>query len=461
MLGSVRARTTLAATAVVALALVAAAVPVVLALRAELVGGVSVAAEATAQRVADQWTAGTSSSSLRLPDDDPVRVVGADGRIVAQSPDLAVDGLPTVPPGPAEHDDDDEPETGFVTRTAVFEGDPAPYLFAAVSATSPDGIAVVVYGGADLSDTREAVSTTVRALLLGLPPVLLVTAAAAWLVTRRALRPVEAIRARLAGITAAGDLSARVPVPASSDEIARLAATTNGTLSALERSSERQRRFVADASHELRTPIASLRAQLEIAREHPELLDLDETVLDVYRLQNLASDLLLLAGLDADGAGPDPVRVPLAELVADVVAERAATDGVPVVYEESATPWVSVRPRRLGRALGNLLDNARRHAAGRVTVTVAEEGGLALVSVRDDGPGVPAEHRERIFERFVRLDDARASDEGGAGLGLALARELAEADGGSLVCADPGGPGALFELRLPRVADPDAAFGRS
>ncbi|GAB2865612.1 HAMP domain-containing sensor histidine kinase [Actinocorallia aurea] len=454
MLGSVRARTAFAATAVVALALVTAAVPVVLALRAELLGGVSVSAESSAQRVAAQWTAGVAPSALRLPEGGPIRVVDLDGRVLAQSPGLVLDGLPTVPPGAADHDDDADPETGFVTRTALFGGEPAAYRFAAISATGPDGAAAVVYGGADLRDAREAVATAVRGLLLGLPPVLAVTAAATWLLAGRALRPVEAIRARLAGITAAGDLAARVPVPASRDEIARLAATTNRTLAALERSTERQRRFVADASHELRTPIASLRAQLEIAREHPGLLDLDETVKDVHRLQHLASDLLLLARLDAADAGPPPVRVSLADLVAEVLAARTATDRIPVSYEAPAEPWAAVRPRHLTRALGNLLDNAQRHAASRVSVTLSAGPGpapRALVSVRDDGPGVPREDRERVFARFVRLDDARAADEGGAGLGLPLARELVEADGGSLACLDPDGPGALFEMSFPAV----------
>ncbi|ROO89143.1 signal transduction histidine kinase [Actinocorallia herbida] len=454
MLGSVRARTSLAATAVVALALIAAGVPVVLALRAELLGGVSVAAESSAQRVAAQWTAGIAPAALRLPEAGPVRVVDLDGRVLAQSPGLVLDGLPTVPPGAADDDDDTDPETGFVTRTAVFGGEPSAYRFAAVAVTGPDGSSAVVYGGAELREAREAVATAVRGLLLGLPPVLLVTAAAAWLVTRRALRPVEAIRARLAGITAAGDLAARVPVPASRDEIARLATTTNRTLAALERSAERQRRFVADASHELRTPIASLRAQLEIAREHPGLLDLDGTILDVHRLQHLAADLLLLARLDAADPGPPAVPVSLADLVAETLAARPATDRVPVVHRALADPWVSVRPRHLTRALGNLLDNAQRHAASRVTVTVSAEPGpapRAVLAVHDDGPGVPPADRDRIFERFVRLDAARATDEGGAGLGLPLARELAEADHGTLTCPAPGVPGADFVLRFPVV----------
>ncbi|MCD0452094.1 HAMP domain-containing protein [Actinocorallia sp. API 0066] len=517
VLGSVRARTTLGATVVVALALVAAAVPVVLALRADLLRGAGARAEAAAARVASQWASGVSPAALRLPDEDtPVQVVDPAGRVVATSPDLTLAPLPAAPPHPSpeatrtgkggaqgdtgtqggppdtpesesaqearddtagddeetsdgpvadapgdaentgepEARDDAEDEGGealvFLTRKAVFDDDTGEYRFAGVTATSPAGASVVVYAGAELASARAAVATTVRGMLGGLPLVLLVVAASTWLVTRRALRPVEAITTEMAGITAAGDLARRVPVPAARDEIARLAVTTNRTLSALQRSTEQQRRFVADASHELRNPLASLRAQLEIALEHPDLLDLDGTVADVRRLQQLTTDLLLLARLDAGGARAPAVSVDLRALAARVLAERPETDRVPVVFLPEASPTVPAHPRRLARALDNLLDNAQRHAAERVTLTLAAEPGHAVLSVRDDGPGVPAEDRERIFARFVRRDDARGRDEGGAGLGLAIAREIAAASGGTLECREPPGTGALFVLRLPR-----------
>jgi signal transduction histidine kinase len=198
--------------------------------------------------------------------------------------------------------------------------------------------------------------------------------------------------------------SRRVPEPRSRDEVADLAVTTNATLAALEGSVARQRGFVADASHELRSPIASLRTQLEVASAHPELLDLEGAVDDVVRLQHLAADLLLLARLDAGD------RPALADLVRDEVGRRnSAGNGqrnVTLRAQVEASPRVAGPKGRVERVLGNLLDNAQRHADAVVLVTLRERGGEAVLTVADDGPGVPAAERERIFERFVRLDDA-------------------------------------------------------
>jgi signal transduction histidine kinase len=246
----------------------------------------------------------------------------------------------------------------------------------------------------------------------------------------------------MAAITASQDLARRVPVPDTHDEIARLARTTNETLAALETSVERQRRFVADASHELRSPIASLRTQLEVAAAHPELLDLDGAVEDTVRLQHLAADLLLLARLDA-GEKPNDARFDLAALVREQVEGRSG-----VTVEAQAVEVAGSRGQ-LGRVLANLLDNAQRHAGSAVAVSVRREGDRVVVEVADDGDGVPAGDRERIFERFVRLDEARARDDGGAGLGLAIARDVAVRHGGTLTVRDAPTGGALFELRLP------------
>ncbi len=285
--------------------------------------------------------------------------------------------------------------------------------------------------------------TALTVMLIGFPLLLAVVAGVTWLVTRRALRPVEGIRREMAAITASADLTRRVPVPVTRDEVARLALTTNETLAALETSVERQRRFVADASHELRSPIASLRTQLEVAAAHPALLDLDAAVEDTVRLQRLAADLLLLARLDA-GERPAAVPVDLAALAREEARGRA---GVTVRGEAAVT--VSGSRGQLGRVLANLLDNAARHARTAVEVSVRREGGTAVVGVADDGAGVPEADRERIFARFVRLDEARGRDEGGAGLGLAIARDVAVRHGGTLTVGDAPAGGALFELRLP------------
>ncbi|CNF52858.1 signal transduction histidine kinase [Mycobacterium tuberculosis] len=210
----------------------------------------------------------------------------------------------------------------------------------------------------------------------------------------------------------------------------------------------RQRGFVADASHELRSPIASLRTQLEVAAAHPELLDVDGLVEDVVRLQHLAADLLLLARIDA-GERPPARPVALGRLVRDELDRRAPGDRIAVQPSIEADPRVMGVPARLARVLGNLLDNAQRHADSAVRLSLREVRGRAVLRVADDGPGVPAGDRERIFERFVRLDDARSRDEGGAGLGLAIARDLVAAHGGSLTVGEAPGGGALFEVRLP------------
>lgn len=309
---------------------------------------------------------------------------------------------------------------------------------------------VVIVAGASLAARQSAVGTATDVMLAGLPLLLLVVGGVTWLVTRRALTPVEDIRREMAAITTSGDLSRRVPQPVSSDEVARLARTTNETLTALEAAVDRQRRFVADASHELRNPIASLRTQLEVASAHPHLLDVPGVVEDAVRLQRLAADLLLLARLDA-GEQPEAVPVALEALAREELAQRVG-DRLPVAFETAggATEVLGSR-RQLTRVLGNLVDNAQRHARTRVTVRAARDAarGEVVLAVRDDGPGVPEADRQRIFERFIRLDEARSSDDGGAGLGLAIARDLAERHGGQLTAGAAPEGGASFELRLP------------
>ena len=250
-------------------------------------------------------------------------------------------------------------------------------------------------------------------MLIGLPLLLLTVGGVTWLVTRRALRPVEGIRAEMAAITASEDLARRVPEPDTHDEVARLARTTNETLAALEASVERQRAFVADASHELRSPIASLRTQLEVGAAHPELLDLDGAVEDTVRLQRLAADLLLLARLDAGERPPPDARFDLAKVVRDEVASRdgVTLDGRRVRGAAGLAQPDLPRPRQpAGQRPPPRPDRGRRHPAH------ARRTGRSSRS-RDDGAGVPGADRERIFERFVRLDEARARDDGGAGPG--------------------------------------------
>ncbi|MFF3373010.1 ATP-binding protein [Streptomyces sp. NPDC002680] len=460
-LGSVRARATLGATLVVAVALVAAGTAVLLSLWSNLSGQASTQAERTARAVAADLAAGTAYDQLSLDDDDrPVQVVDAAGRLVAASEDLeriSGTGVGAVRPqavtgdtGSSESTDDDslsdgeiDDDVSFTDGSATVDGDDADYRFAAVRVEADGRGTLTVYAGAPLSAEQGAVSTALTVMLIGFPLLLGVVAGVTWLVTRRALRPVEGIRAEMAEITASEDLARRVPVPDTHDEVARLARTTNETLAALEASVERQRRFVADASHELRSPIASLRTQLEVGAAHPELLDVEGAVEDTVRLQRLAADLLLLARLDA-GERPADARFDLAELVREQVEGR-----VGVTIESQVSVEAAGSRGQLGRLLANLLDNAQRHARSAVTVAVRREGERVVVEVADDGDGVPEADRERVFERFVRLDDARSRDDGGAGLGLAIARDVAVRHGGTLTVREARTGGALFELRLP------------
>lgn len=466
-----RARTTLASTAVVAAALVAAGIAVLTALHRHLVDGASLQAEVTAREIAAQVAAGTTLNSLDLPDaqNQPVQVVSPEGRVLAAGRTLR--GAPPFADfaraprrtflartdgNRYRHDDDRViPARGFATTTARFEDVRVPgsggsghdFRVAAVFATTRRGHTVTVYAGASLNTDRQAVAEVRRVMLIGLPLLLAVVGAMTWLVTGRALRPVEGIRAELAEIMK-GDLSRRVPEPVSRDEVAALAATTNATLAALEEAVVRQRRLVADASHELRSPIASLRTQLEVARAHPHLLEIDGLIDDTLRLERLGADLLLLARLDA-GEEHRTEPLDLAELVRLELAHRAA-DRVPV---RSAIPdgpvMVAGSRTQLARILRNLVDNAQRHAASAMHVAVHHRHGRQVVlDVTDDGPGVPASDRERIFERFVRLDDARSRDAGGAGLGLAIARDLVQRHGGRIEVGDADGGGARFTVTL-------------
>ncbi|OOC01701.1 sensor histidine kinase [Amycolatopsis azurea DSM 43854] len=308
-----------------------------------------------------------------------------------------------------------------------------------------------IYGAAIVDESGQAALDSVRVTLLaGVPVIALLIGAIAWFAVRRSLRPVEAIRSEVAEI-GAHDLSRRVPAPDSADEIAKLAETMNTMLARLDTAVTRQSRFTSDASHELRTPLASLRTQLEVLLAHPDRLDWREAcrnaLLDITRLQDLVGDLVLLGKLD--NAGParlTPVR--LSEVVESCLSGRqnvrAEIDGDPTVLGNRG---------RLERLLRNLVDNAQRHTSTGVGVELSTVDGFAVLTVTDDGPGIPAEDRERVFDRFVRLDDGRARDDGGAGLGLAIVAEIAQAHGGTVEVADHDG-GARLVVRLPLADAP-------
>ncbi|KAB2340846.1 sensor histidine kinase [Actinomadura rudentiformis] len=302
---------------------------------------------------------------------------------------------------------------------------------------------LTVYWPVPTERTETAVATIDRFFMWALPVAVVFVGVVAWVVTGRALRPVDAIRAKMNEIGARAT-DQRVPVPAGSIEIARLARATNETLDRLEHALVRQRRFVADASHELRSPLAGLRSALEIPLVHPDEANWQTVVstalADTIRLQTLTDDLLLLAS-DARGPSEAGERTDLADLVEELAAERGPTFTVTT----TGPAIVAGSEVRLGRIIRNLFDNAARYARTEVVATVTTDAQTVTLTVTDDGPGIPGPDRERIFDRFVRLDAARARATGGAGLGLTIVREIVEGLGGTVHAAE----GSRFVVRLP------------
>ncbi|QKG22158.1 sensor histidine kinase [Actinomadura verrucosospora] len=290
-------------------------------------------------------------------------------------------------------------------------------------------------------------------LALGIPAVTGLAGYGTWLSASQALRSVEAIRRELDEITAT-DIQRRVPVPVRRDEIAVLADSINATLDRLEEAVARQRAFVVDVSHELRSPLAGLRMELELALADPDATDLPETLRALLnntdRVGAVVDDLLALARLEADRNFPRET-VDLTELADQEVLRRPRRTRVTVLSEGPVT--VSAGRSELARLISTLIDNADRHARSAVTVIVGtEEPATAVVEVIDDGPGIPPEDRERVFERFTRLNEGGHRDAGGTGLGLAISRDIAAAHGGSLILLDRPNEdeGARFVLRLPQ-----------
>lgn len=304
--------------------------------------------------------------------------------------------------------------------------------------------------GGTAFELRDALSQWGRVGVLATAPLAgLATGVIAWFVAGRVLRPVGAIERRFRELSS-GDLSLRVPEPAGDDEVARLARTMNFTLGRLEESSERQRRFVADAAHELRGPIGAVRADLEVAATYPDRVDpaaaVREALVDVERLQTVATDLLTLARLEAG-------EKPRAEVISVVEVLDGVRGPSSVAYSADGAGAIAVlgsRPQ-LSRLVQNLVDNAARHASSTVTVTVGVLDGAVVLTVDDDGPGISEAERESVFTPFHRLDDARSRDDGGSGLGLAIVAEIARAHGGSVRVATAPSGGARLRLELPAV----------
>ncbi|MDQ0383068.1 sensor histidine kinase [Amycolatopsis thermophila] len=457
----VRIRTTVVAVAAVAAAIVVAGAAVVLLLGWSLDRSTTEDARSAGRQVAheiaregareltgaDVASSGDSASVLQVLD--------AQGQVITADPALA--GLPPLTPvRPAPGHEVVE------TVSVTVNGSGEDYRLVSAGVAGPGGPYTVV-SARSLAPVTEALTRLSLLFAAAALPLLAISALTVYRAVGSALRPVERMRRTVSEITTR-DLERRVDVPPGRDEVQRLAVTLNSMLDRLASAQGAQRRFVSDASHELRSPVNTVVTALEVAEHHPEAMSKDELVAvvsrETSRLRELVDDLLLLARTDDATDHPPSGEVDLDDL-ARAEAERARATVGPKVEIRTEPVKVTGNAAQLRRAIRNLVDNAREHAAERIRVCTRAEGTTAVVEVSDDGPGVPAADRDRIFERFVRRDDARhhgAPGTGGsAGLGLAIVAGIAARHGGSAECTDstdPVYPGAAFRIRLPSRRQP-------
>ncbi len=439
---SIRARGTLLATVVAAVLLCVLGVTASRLFRTLTYEEARGHAEAKATKVVEDVRSGTVGPSIEPDPNVPIaQVLDANGKVIKSTP-----GAVNLPPLSTRRP---PPDARVATFDRCFPSGNC-YVVQAVRASDSADSPVVVVGSplprflaSGLGDLFNALVVVTAIVLIGV---------LSWVVIGRALRPVDRLRAQYEEIRAA-DPSRRIPEPQGEDEISRLVRAINRTLDEREHALERQRQFASDASHELRTPIASLRANLEDALLHPEDTDFQEvagaSLRAADRLEMIINDLLLLARIGSGRESKEDIDLSAmlrGEVESDVKAE--------------IEPGLHVNAVRtqLSRLFENLLDNARRYGGGEIGLTARRHGGEVRVTVTDQGPGIPEQERERIFGRFTRLDTARSRAAGGTGLGLAISREVALAHGGSLGAEDTP-KGARFVLRLPlspETQDPTA-----
>ena len=442
---TVRGRTTALAAVLLTLALAAGATLLVVSLERSLTSSGDDLSKSRSENISAMAASGVLPRTLSdIGDDSVAQVVAATGKVVASSPNIT--GEPAFstfrPTG-----------TQPVVRTmdGVPDDDGTETYRVWVSSQQTGNGPVTVYVGSSLELVTETVSRLTTSLLFGIPTLVVLLALATWMMVGRTLRPVEAIRAEVASISHQ-DLERRVPVPPYDDEVGRLATTMNEMLRRLEKASRRQREFVANASHELQSPLAAFRTQLDVFIAHPEGADWPGVARDLHvdsdRMERLVHDLLFLAR-DDDRATTVP-----ADLIDldDVVLEEAARLR-PACRAQLDTSGVTAAPVRgsrdeLARLVRNLVENAAHHATARIRVELSANDAVRL-SVSDDGAGVDPRHRERIFERFFRTDESRSRGTGSTGLGLSIARSIAERHGGS-IAVDGGETGARFIVLLPK-----------
>ncbi len=307
---------------------------------------------------------------------------------------------------------------------------------------------MTLHAVSSIDEIDRSVGALSAALWLGLPVLIVGAGFMTWMITGRALAPVGVMTRRVRELSAT-TLDARVPVPPTDDEIAELAATMNEMLDRLQAASVTQRQFVSDASHELRSPVASIRAQLETALRYPDDVDWPSVARIVLaedaRLEHLVGNLLAMARLEEGRLGPRG-DLDVGDLV---MAQTQRMTGVQLDLSGVSAGRVWGNADELTSVIRNLLDNAARYAATTVSVSVQEKGPWVVIAVEDDGPGIPVEDRTRVFERFARLEEGRARDQGGTGLGLALSQRVTQAHGGQIHVEQAASGGARFVVSLP------------
>lgn len=454
---SVRVRSTIAATAVILVGSVVGSVLLIVLLQRTLTATVGANADARAAEVARIVTGGNVAN---LPKDlaentggsQVVQVVDAVGNVVASSSVRAADRpLSRLRPraGKTMRVDKNSLST-LRTRD--------PYVLT-VRGVSVAGRTETIVIASSVAAQNESVETLLTYLTFLVPAGGVLVAIGMWVLVGRSLRPVERIRSRVATIRSGG-VGDRVPVPDSHDEIARLAATMNEMLERLDTGQQVQRAFVSDASHELRSPLASLTVSLDVVGDSPSSERWAEArsvmVSEVARMTRLVDDLLLLAKADDFGLSVPPEDVDLDDIVDQEVRRLRAHRRSGVTA--SITPVRVWGDRgRLAQVMRNLIENAAAAAQNTVHVGLEKVDGEAQITVEDDGIGIPREQRERVFERFVRLDASRSRDSGGSGLGLAIVREIVTSHGGTVTIGDAPAGGARILVRLPLVQPPDGS----
>ncbi len=449
--GGIATRSALVAAAVVLASLVIVGAVSVVLLNQSMCADVDAAARARAAAVAERLREEPPDEleSVLLATDQrivAVQVVDRGGQVVRRS-----QSAPEHPLIPLQDSAFTDPRVGV---PATSDDD---IRVAGETVSGRKGQYTVLVGGG-IEPIESMVSTVATMLAITAPVVAVVAAVATYLLVRRSLRSVDAIRSRVTQISAS-DLGERVPVPNRADEISALAVTMNEMLTRIEAGHSAQRRFVGDASHELRSPLATVISALEIAESHPEMLDrtLLQTALlpEAHRMQSLVEDLLLLARADEHGLPMRRTEIDLDDLAGAEVARLKRETSLKISAQLAA---VKVTGDALGvaRVLRNLADNAARHAGAEVSIVVRAEGDSAYLHVCDDGPGIPADERDRVFERFVRLDTDRSRHGGGSGLGLAIVAEIVAAHEGTVGIGDHAGGGTVMTVQLPLANSPES-----